>query len=100
MNDHKKDWVTLTKLLTYITIAILIIVVGFTIFIVAASGDTTPLLYLIPSTEALAGATIGFYIWKSKFEYKVNKFCELIRELKDSGVEITSDLLHAFSVDL
>lgn len=99
MDKNKKDWFTLTKVLTYISIIILISVVIFTFYIVIKTEDTTPLLYLIPSSEVLATATIGFYIWKSKFEYKTNRFCDLIRELKKDGVDITSDLLQVFNVE-
>ena len=96
---HKKDWFTLTKILTYIATALVVAVMVFTMWAIVRYEDTTPLMYLIPTTEALALAVWGLYIWRGRSEYKARMFAGIIRFLKKEGVEITPEMMNSFDVD-
>lgn len=101
MNDkkkYKKDWFTLTKILSYIVTVLVIFTVSFTCWIVVKTGDTTPLLYLIPSVEVLATAIWGLYIWRGRAEYKIRANKELVEYLIDKEVEISPDMINAFNI--
>jgi hypothetical protein len=93
----KKDWFTLTKILAYITTALVIFVTGFACWIVVETGDTSPLIYLIPSVEILATAIWGLYIWRGRTEYKIRANKELLEFLIEKNVEVTPDMINAFN---
>lgn len=94
---YKKDWLTLTKILAYIATTLVLFVTGFTCWIVVQTGDSTPLLYLIPSAEVLATAIWGLYIWRGRTEYKIRANKELLEYLIEKGVEVTPDMINAFN---
>ena len=94
---HKKDWFTLTKILAYLATALVIFVTGFSCHIVVQTGDTTPLLYLIPSAEVLATAIWGLYIWRGRTEYKIRANKELLEFLIEKEVEVTPEMINAFN---
>ncbi len=94
---YKKDWFTLTKILAYIATALVLFVTGFTCWIVVQTGDSTPLLYLIPSVEVLATAIWGLYIWRGRTEYKIRANKELLEFLIEKGVEVSPDMMNAFN---
>ena len=96
---HKKDWFTLTKILTYVATALLFVVVGFTIWAVIHFQDTSLLMYLIPTTEALVLAIWGLYIWRGKHEYKFRMVAATIKWLKKEGVEITPEIVNTFNAE-
>lgn len=93
----KKDWFTLTKILAYIATALVLFVTSFTCWVVVNTGDSTPLLYLIPSVEVLATAIWGLYIWRGRTEYKIRANKELMEFLIEKGVEVTPDMINAFN---
>lgn len=94
---HKKDWFTLTKILAYIATTLVLFVTGFSCWIVVRTGDTTPLLYLIPSAEVLATAIWGLYIWRGRTEYKIRANKELLEYLIEKEVEVSPDMINAFN---
>ena len=95
---YKKDWFTLTKILAYIATLLILFVAGFTCWVIVKTGDTTPLLYLIPSSEALAATIWGLYIWRGRAEYKIRANKELIEYLINKEVEISPDMINAFNI--
>ena len=95
--NKKKDWFTLTKILCYIVTFIVLLVVGFTFWVVINYEDTTPLAYIIPSTEALALAVWGLYIWRGRSEFKMKSNQELVKFLIENNVEVTPDMINAFN---
>ena len=96
-NNYKKDWFTLTKILAYIATIIVIFVTGFACWVVVETGDTSPLIYLIPSVEVLATAIWGLYIWRGRAEYKIRANKELLEFLIEKGVEVSPEMLNAFN---
>jgi hypothetical protein len=96
-NKPKKDWFTLTKILAYIATALVIFVTGFACWVVVETGDTSPLIYLIPSVEILATAIWGLYIWRGRTEYKIRANKELLEFLIEKNVEVTPDMINAFN---
>lgn len=96
-NTHKKDWFTLTKILAYIATGLVLFVTFFTCWFIVNTGDSSPLLYLIPSAEVLATAIWGLYIWRGRTEYKIRANKELLEYLIEKGVEVTPDMINAFN---
>ena len=97
MQRPKKDWFTLTKILAYIATALVLFVTGFACWVVVRTGDSTPLLYLIPSAEVLATAIWGLYIWRGRTEYKIRANKELLEYLIEKEVEVTPEMINAFN---
>lgn len=97
MQKPKKDWFTLTKILAYIATILVLFVTGFTCWVVIRTGDSTPLLYLIPSAEVLATAIWGLYIWRGRTEYKIRANKELLEYLIEKEVEVTPEMINAFN---
>ena len=98
-SKHKKDWFTLTNILTYVATALLFVVVSFTIWAVIHFLDTSLLMYLIPTTEALVLAIWGLYIWRGKHENKFRMVAATIKWLKKEGVEITPEIVNTFNAE-
>lgn len=96
-NTQKKDWFTLTKILAYIATGLVLFVTFFTCWFIVETGDSSPLLYLIPSAEVLATAIWGLYIWRGRTEYKIRANKELLEYLIEKGVEVTPDMINAFN---
>ena len=84
-------------LVIVIATALVIFVTGFTCWIIVNTGDSSPLMYLIPSSEVLATAIWGLYIWRGRTEYKIRANKELLEFLIEKNVEVTPDMINAFN---
>ena len=57
-----------SKIMALIAIAMWLIVNFFGMIIVILTLDTSPLMYVIPSVDAVVAAIIAFYLWKARAE--------------------------------
>ena len=80
----RKKKMEFSKLIMLTVLAITIIVVAFTLFIVRKTQDLSPLAYLIPAVFAELSLGTGFYYNKSKKE-------NLIKLRQKYGSEIYND---------
>lgn len=60
-----------SKKLLFVIMSTTAIVIGFTIYIVIITGDTSPLHYLIPALFTEVSVATGFYYWKAKRENEI-----------------------------
>lgn len=74
-----------SKLIT-IGVGFLVLWVMVLSTIASATGDSSPLVYLIPSVFGLAGVVVGFYFNKAKSE-------NMIKIMKSHDIPITEENL-------
>lgn len=73
-----------SKIIMIVVGAVTFIVTAFTLIIVFATGDTSPLAYLIPAVFGEFATATGFYYYKAKSENQ-------IKLRKKYGAEIYND---------
>lgn len=88
--SEKKPPIEFSKILVISAAALNLIVVAYTMVLVAITLDLTPLAYLIPAVAAEVAAGYGFYYNKAKVENRIKLMklygVEPSREsFKDSG---------------
>lgn len=71
-----------SKIIAVIAIAMWLLVNLFALAVVIITLDTSPLMYVIGSVDAVAGVVIGFYFWKAKAENQI-KLRILYRDVAD-----------------
>lgn len=60
-----------SKKLLYVIFFVTGIIIVFTLVFVWKTGDSAPLLYLIPAVFVEVGTATGFYYWKAKAENEI-----------------------------
>lgn len=60
-----------SKKLLYVIFFATAVVIGFTLYIVIQTGDTSPLHYLIPALFTEVSVATGFYYWKARRENEI-----------------------------
>lgn len=70
--SSKKDRkVEFSKIMAVIAVTMWIIVNLFGMAMVIFTMDSSPLMYVIPSVDAVVAAIIGFYLWKARAENQI-----------------------------
>lgn len=67
----KKPKIEFSKKLLYVIFIVTGIIIAFTLAFVWRTGDSAPLLYLIPAVFVEVGTATGFYYWKAKAENEI-----------------------------
>lgn len=60
-----------SKIMAVIAITMWVFVNLFGMAMVVFTLDTSPLMYVIPSVDAVVAAIIGFYLWKARAENQI-----------------------------
>ena len=60
-----------SKIMAVIAITMWVFVNLFGMAMVIFTTDTSPLMYVIPSVDAVVAAIIGFYLWKARAENQI-----------------------------
>lgn len=71
MAKKKKRKLEFSKWILIIVSLFTIFITGFTLYIIVKTGDTSPLMYLIPSVFAELATATGFYYSKAKVENRI-----------------------------
>lgn len=71
MANKKKRRLEFSKWILIIVSLFTIFITGFTLYIIVKTGDTSPLMYLIPSVFAELATATGFYYSKAKVENRI-----------------------------
>ena len=67
--EHRKR--EFSKIMAVIAITMWVFVNFFGMAMVIFTLDTSPLMYVIPSVDAVVAAIIGFYLWKARAENQI-----------------------------
>lgn len=84
MRLHKKKR-EFSKIMAVIAISMWVFVNLFGMAMVVFTLDTSPLMYVIPSVDAVVAAIIGFYLWKARAENQ-------IKLKRIYGVDVSMDM--------
>ena len=68
--NEKKRW-EFSKVMAIIAITMWVFVNLFGMAMVIFTADTSPLMYVIPSVDAVVAAIVGFYLWKARAENQI-----------------------------
>lgn len=68
---HKKKRREFSKIMAAIAITMWVFVNLFGMAMVIFTLDTSPLMYVIPSVDAVVAAILGFYLWKARTENQI-----------------------------
>ena len=60
-----------SKIMAVVSIAMWIFVNLFALAVVIFTLDTSPLMYVIPSVDAVVAVVCGYYFWKAKAENQI-----------------------------
>lgn len=68
--NEKKRW-EFSKVMAVIAITMWVFVNLFGMAMVIFTMDSSPLMYVIPSVDAVVAAILGFYLWKARAENQI-----------------------------
>lgn len=78
-----------SKIMALIAISMWLFVNFFGMAMVIFTMDTSPLMYVIPSVDAVVAAIIGFYLWKARAENQIK-----LRKIYGVDVGVTDDMMY------
>lgn len=71
MAKHVKRKREFSKIMAVIAVGMWLLVNLFGLVIVAFTFDTTPMMYIVPSVDAVVAVVLSFYFWKARAENQI-----------------------------
>ena len=71
MAKHVKRKREFSKIMAVIAVGMWLLVNLFGLLIVALTFDTTPMMYIVPSVDAVVAVVLSFYFWKARAENQI-----------------------------
>ena len=71
MAKHVKQKREFSKIMAVIAVGMWLLVNLFGLAIVALTFDTTPMMYIVPSVDAVVAVVLSFYFWKARAENQI-----------------------------